>query len=214
MASAEEKRQSMLTEPVELLVLRLAVPTVITMMITAFYNMADTYFVGKLDTVSTAAVGLALPLMNIVQAIGFFFGHGSGNYISGKLGAGDTRSAAVMGDTAAVLSFLGGTVIVLLGLIFDRPLAVFLGADEVLLEPSLEYITVLLWGIPFQMASFTMNNQLRFQGNAFRGMIGMAGGSLLNVVLDPLFISVLGMRVKGGGSGDGYKPDSFFCCSA
>jgi len=197
MASAEEKRQSMLTEPVELLVLRLAVPTVITMMITAFYNMADTYFVGKLDTVSTAAVGLALPLMNIVQAIGFFFGHGSGNYISGKLGAGDTRSAAVMGDTAAVLSFLGGTVIVLLGLIFDRPLAVFLGADEVLLEPSLEYITVLLWGIPFQMASFTMNNQLRFQGNAFRGMIGMAGGSLLNVVLDPLFISVLGMRVKG-----------------
>lgn len=187
----------MLEDPVELLVCRLAVPTIITMMITAFYNMADTYFVGRLDTVSTAAVGIALPLMNIIQALGFFYGHGSGNYMSGKLGAGDTRSAAVMGDTAAVLSLLTGTVIAVLGLAFDRQLAAFLGADEILMESTLEYISVLLIGVPFQMASFTMNNQLRFQGSAFYGMIGMAGGSVLNVILDPIFISVLGMKVRG-----------------
>lgn len=195
--SAEEKRHQMLNDPVELLVCRLAVPTIITMMITAFYNMADTFFVGRLDTVSTAAVGLALPLMNIVQALGFFYGHGSGNYISGKLGEGDTRSAAVMADTAAVFSLLTGTLIAVLGLVFDRQLAAFLGADEVLMESTIEYISVLLIGVPFQMASFTMNNQLRFQGSAFYGMIGMAGGSVLNVALDPLFISVLDMRVRG-----------------
>lgn len=195
--SAEEKRQQMLNDPVELLVCRLAVPTIITMMITAFYNMADTYFVGRLDTVSTAAVGLALPLMNIVQALGFFYGHGSGNYISGKLGEGDTHSAAVMGDTAAAFSLLTGGILAVLGLVFDRQLAVLLGADEVLMESTLEYISVLLIGVPFQMASFTMNNQLRFRGSAFYGMIGMAGGSVLNVLLDPLFISVLDMRVRG-----------------
>ncbi|MGN1101167.1 MAG: MATE family efflux transporter [Huintestinicola sp.] len=197
MISAEEKRRQMLEEPVELLVCRLAVPTIITMMITAFYNMADTYFVGRLDTVSTAAVGIALPLMNIIQAMGFFYGHGSGNYMSGKLGAGDTRSAAVMGDTAAVLSLLTGALIAVFGLIFDRQLAAFLGADEILMDSTLEYISVLLIGVPFQMASFTMNNQLRFQGSAFYGMIGMAGGSVLNVILDPIFITVLGMRVRG-----------------
>ena len=80
MMTPEEKRHDMLHSPVELLVCKMAVPTIITMLITALYNMADTYFVGRLDTVSTAAVGLALPLMNVIQAIGFFFGHGSGNY--------------------------------------------------------------------------------------------------------------------------------------
>lgn len=197
MISAEEKRRQMLEEPVELLVCRLAVPTIITMMITAFYNMADTYFVGRLDTVSTAAVGLALPLMNIIQALGFFYGHGSGNYISGKLGAGDTKSAAVMGDTAAVLSLITGALIAAFGLVFNKRLAVMLGADDILMESTLEYISVLLVGVPFQMASFTMNNQLRFQGSAFYGMIGMASGSVLNVILDPIFISLLGMRVRG-----------------
>ena len=81
MMTPEEKRHDMLHSPVELLVCKMAVPTIITMLITALYNMADTYFVGRLDTVSTAAVGLALPLMNVIQAIGFFFGHGSGNYM-------------------------------------------------------------------------------------------------------------------------------------
>ena len=86
MLSDAEKRKKMLNEPVQLLVCKMAVPTIISMLISALYNMADTYFVGQLDTVSTAAVGLALPLMNVIQAIGFFFGHGSGNYMSRKLG--------------------------------------------------------------------------------------------------------------------------------
>lgn len=197
MDSQEEKRLKMLNDPVELLVCKMAVPTIITMLITAFYNMADTYFVGRLDTVSTAAVGIALPLMNITQAIGFFFGHGSGNYISRKLGEGDTRSASVMADTAVILSLCMGVLLSVSGLCFVRPLSLLLGATPLLIESSVSYISIILLGIPFVMTSFTMNNQLRFQGNAFLGMIGMASGSVINVILDPIFIYSLGMGIRG-----------------
>lgn len=195
MMTPEEKRHDMLHSPVELLVCKMAVPTIITMLITALYNMADTYFVGRLDTVSTAAVGLALPLMNVIQAIGFFFGHGSGNYMARKLGEGDVKASAQMADTAAVLSLMMGVILSLLGYMNIRPLSLLLGATPLLMESTVEYVSVLLIGIPFVMASFTMNNQLRFQGNAFYGMIGMASGAVLNVILDPVFI--LGMKVRG-----------------
>lgn len=197
MMTPEEKRHDMLHSPVELLVCKMAVPTIITMLITALYNMADTYFVGRLDTVSTAAVGLALPLMNVIQAIGFFFGHGSGNYMARKLGEGDVKASAQMADTAAVMSLLMGVILSLLGYMNIRPLSLLLGATPLLMESTVEYVSVLLIGIPFVMASFTMNNQLRFQGNAFYGMIGMASGAVLNVILDPVFIFILGMKVRG-----------------
>lgn len=201
MMSPEEKREKMLTDPVELLVCKMAVPTIITMLITAFYNMADTFFVGRLDTVSTAAVGLALPLMNIIQAIGFFFGHGSGNYMSRMLGKGDEKAASRMADTSAILSLSLGTLLALLGLLNIRPLASALGATPdltpELMESTVQYVSVMLTGVPFIMTSFTMNNQLRFQGNAFYGMIGMAGGAVLNVILDPVFIFILDMGVRG-----------------
>lgn len=197
MESADEKRQRMLTEPVELLVCKMAVPTIITMLITSFYNMADTYFVGQLDTISTASVGLALPLMNVVQAIGFFFGHGSGNYISRCLGRSDSKGAGEMADTAVILSLIMGIVICALGMLFIDPLIKLLGATKLLMETARDYVSILLIGVPFIMTSFTMNNQLRFQGNAFLGMMGMAGGSVLNVILDPVFIFVLGQGVKG-----------------
>lgn len=197
MRSAEEKRREMLTAPVELLVCKMAVPTIITMMITAFYNMADTFFVGKLDTLSTASVGIALPLMNVVQSIGFLFGHGSGNYISGKLGEGDTHSAKRMSDTAVIMSFISGLILSAAGRIFLKPMTVLLGATPLLMESSCGYISVLLIGIPFVMTSFTMNNQLRFRGNAFYGMIGMASGSILNIILDPILIFGFDMGIKG-----------------
>lgn len=198
MTDETAKREKMLNEPVELLVCKMAVPTIITMLITAFYNMADTYFVGKIDTVSTAAVGLALPLMNIIQAIGFFFGQGSGNYMAHKLGEGDTDSAAKMSDTAVILSTVFGLIMAFVCLAFIRPLSMILGAkSEELIAISNDYISVLLIGFPFVMTSFTMNNQLRFQGNAFRGMVGMASGSILNVVLDPILIFGFKMGFTG-----------------
>lgn len=92
----EEKYTQMTTTPIPKLVCSLAVPTIISMLVTSFYNMADTFFVGKLDTQSTAAVGVVFSVMAIIQAIGFFFGHGSGNYISRKLGSKEFEEAESM----------------------------------------------------------------------------------------------------------------------
>lgn len=197
MLNDTEKRQKMLGEPVQLLVCKMAVPTIISMLISALYNMADTYFVGQLDTVSTAAVGLALPLMNVIQAIGFFFGHGSGNYMSRKLGEGDSAASEKMADTAVLLSIVCGALMTAAGVVFSEPLVRLLGATPLLMNDGRDYVSVLLIGIPFVMASFTVNNQLRFQGRAYLGMIGMAGGSVLNVALDPLFIYAMDMGVTG-----------------
>lgn len=197
MQTPEEKLIMMTSQPVERLVCKMAVPTIISMLISALYNMADAYFVGQLDTISTAAVGLALPLMNIIQSAGFFYGHGSGNYISRKLGEGDTDSADRMADTGLTLSFLTGIILALAGILLINPLVKLLGAIPQLVDSTEEYVRILLFGVPFMMASFTINNQLRFQGSAARGMVGIAIGAALNVCLDPLFIFVLDMKVSG-----------------
>ena len=93
--SAKDNYVHLTTTPVPRLITSLAVPTIISMLVTSFYNMADTYFVGKINTQSTAAVGIVFSVMSIIQAVGFFFGHGSGNYISRKLGAQETESAGI-----------------------------------------------------------------------------------------------------------------------
>ena len=196
-APRQDKRDMMLTAPIEGLVMRMSVPTILSMLIAAFYNIADTYFVGQIDTISTASVGLALPVMTIVQAIGFLFGHGSGNYMARKLGEGDRKSSDIMSDTSVILCFISGCVIMTLCLLFMNPLVKVLGATPVLVEPATEYISIIMIGMPFLMTSFTMNNQLRFQGYATKGMIGMAIGSLLNVGLDPLLMFGFGMGLKG-----------------
>lgn len=97
--SAKDNYVHLTTTPVPRLITSLAVPTIISMLVTSFYNMADTYFVGKINTQSTAAVGIVFSVMSIIQAVGFFFGHGSGNYISRKLGAQETESAEKMAST-------------------------------------------------------------------------------------------------------------------
>ena len=131
MTKAEKKRYEMLNANIPLLVSKLAVPTIITMLISAFYNMADTYFIGELDdTLATASVGVAMPLMNIVQAIGFFFGHGSGNYMSHALGRGDTESAEKMSDTSLILSFSFGVLISVLGFIFIETLHPYISKSK------------------------------------------------------------------------------------
>lgn len=195
--TSEERTQKMLTEPVERLVCVMAVPTILTMLITTFYNMADTYFVGQLDTYSTAAVGLALPLMNIMQAFGFLFGQGSGNFIAHRLGRGETDIAKQMGDTALILSFGFGAVIAAVGLAFLTPLVRLLGALPELEQNARDYMGSILLAAPFCTAGFTLNQQLRLQGEAAKGTVGMGLGSILNMGLDPLLIFVFHMGVAG-----------------
>lgn len=194
----EEKFLRMTTAPVGSLIGSLAVPTIISMMVTAAYNMADTFFVGMLKSNSaTGAVGVVFSLMAIIQAMGFFFGHGSGNFISMELGRQNTERASKMAATGVVYAFLAGSILLVLGEIFLEPLALLLGSTETILPYAKEYLRIILIGAPYMTASFVLNNQLRFQGSATYGMVGIVTGAVLNVGLDPLLIFGFDMGIAG-----------------
>lgn len=185
------------TTPVPRLIVSLAVPTIISMLVTSFYNMADTYFVGKINTQSTAAVGIVFSVMSIIQAVGFFFGHGSGNYISRKLGVQETGNAEKMAATGFFWALFMGIFLAVVGLIFLTPLSLALGSTPTILPYTEKYLGIILLGAPFMTASLVLNNQIRFQGNAAYAMVGIVSGAVINVILDPILIFVFDMGISG-----------------
>ncbi len=197
MEQHEKKYREMTESPVEKLVLKLAVPTIVSMLITTFYNMADSFFVGKINTSAVGAVGVCFSFMTVIQAIGFFFGHGSGNYISFMLGNKRRKEAEIMASVGFFSSLVCGFIIMISGLIFLKPLAVALGSTKTILPYSMKYLGIILIGSPYMTSSLVMNNHLRFQGNALHAMYGIASGAVLNVILDPILIFGFDMGVEG-----------------
>lgn len=193
----EEKFQMMTSAPIPGLIGKMAVPTIISMLITSIYNIADTFFVSKLGTSATASVGIVFPVMAIIQALGFFFGHGSGNSISRRLGAKDTEQAEQLAGIGFFSALLCGLCVAALGLIFLEPLSIILGSTPTILPYTKDYLGIILLGAPYMTAQLVLNNQLRFQGNAFYAMIGITSGGILNIFLDPIFIFKLNMGVSG-----------------
>ncbi len=193
----KQKYDKMTKEPINKLIPKLAIPTIISMLVSSFYNMADTYFVGKLDNSASAGVGVALPVMAVIQALGFFCGFGSGNFISRSLGKKDTDSAKKMASVGFFSSIALGCIIAILGELFIVPLVNALGATETNAPYAKDYIRILLIGAPFMMGAYVLNNQIRFQGNAAYSMIGITSGAVLNVFLDPLFITTFKMGTGG-----------------
>ena len=183
--------------PVHRVVLTMAIPTIISMLSTSLYNLADTYFVGKINTQSTAAVGVSFSVMAIIQAVGFFFGHGSGNYISRMLGAKERELAEQMASTGFVLSIVAGVIIAVLGQVFLTPLCIALGSTSTILPYTERYLGIVMLGAPFMTASLTLNNQMRFQGNASYAMCGILSGVVLNFVLAPLLILYFALGITG-----------------
>ena len=201
MAQTQEEKYRQMTEPpVRKLICKLAVPCIISMLVTAFYNMADTYFVGMMNsTAATGAVGVVFSMMAIIQAVGFFFGQGSGNYISRVLGKRNYEEASNMAAVGFYSSFATGFVICILGQIFLEDLAYLLGSTPTILPYTEAYLRVILLGAPWMCASFVLNNQLRFQGSAHNAMVGIVTGAVLNIILDPIMIFWLDLGVAGAG---------------
>lgn len=199
--TSEAKILRMTTQPVERLILQLAVPTIISMMVTAFYNLADTFFIRQLESDSmVAAVGVALPLMNIIQAIGFYHGHGSGNYISRAYGRRDLKDAENMAAAGFFFAALFGLLLCASGLLLRRKLAWILGAKtEETMYHCVNYMKYILLAAPLMMGSIVMNNQLRMQGNAMFSMFGLASGAIFNLLLDPILIFQAGDSIGLGG---------------
>ena len=193
----DEKYQWLTTAPIPGLVGKLAVPTIISMLITSIYNMADTYFVGTLGTSAQGAVGVVFSLMAIIQAIGFTFGNGSGNYVSRLLGQKRKEEAEQVAATGFFTGILAGLVLTVVGLLFLDPLVSALGATETILPYARDYARYILLGAPWMVGALVLNNLLRFEGSATYAMVGITAGGILNILLDPLFIFALDMGTGG-----------------
>lgn len=195
--SPDAKYRQMIEDPIPRLICTLAVPTIISMLITSVYNMADTFFVGKIGTSATGAVGVVFSLMAIFQAVGFTFGIGSGNFVSRLLGSRDKEQAEHVAVTGFYTAFAVGVLLMVLGFVFLDPLMRVLGATDTILPYARDYARYILLGAPFITSSFVLNNLLRFQGSAMYAMVGITTGGILNILLDPLFIFVFGLGTAG-----------------
>ena len=201
----------MTQRPVKLLVCKLAVPTIVAMVTTALYNVVDAAFIGRLSTGGTAGIGISFGYMTFIQALGFFFGHGSGNYISRALGAKDASSASVVASVGVITPLLIGLLTAVICLPNLSAMSRLLGATPDVVPYANDYLRYIVAATPFMMAALTLNNQLRLQGNARFGMIGIVSGAVLNIGLDPLFIFTLGMGVKGASLATAVSQIFAFC---
>ena len=175
----------------------MSVPTIISMLTSSLYSLADTFFVGQIDTQATAAVGIVFAVLSVFQAFAFFFGHGSGNYMSRMLGAKRRDEAVHMASTGFFTALLFGVVMAITGLLLIRPLSLWLGSTPTILPYTEKYLGIILLGTPLNMGAMVLNNQMRFQGNARWAMYGIVTGTVLNVLLDPLLIFVCGLGISG-----------------
>lgn len=189
----------MTKEPVEKLIVSLGLPTTISMLVTNIYNMADTYFVGRLGTSASGAVGVVFALMAILQAFGFMFGHGAGSIISRKLGAKQIEDARKFASTSLYTSILCAFIITTFGLIFITPFMKLLGSTDTILPYAKTYSIFILLASPAMISSCVMNNILRYEGKAFFAMIGLTTGGFLNILGDAFFMFGLGMGIEGAG---------------
>lgn len=196
--TAEELQYNKMTKTnVKKLVVTLGIPTIISMLITSIYNLADTFFVSQLGESASGAVTVVFPLMAIIQAIGFTFGMGSGSIISSKLGEKKDDEAQINGSSAFYVAISIGVILSLFCLLFIKPLLKLLGSTETVLPYAIDYGKYIIFGFPIMIGSFVMNNILRAEGKARFSMIGLTAGGILNIALDPLFIYVFNMGTSG-----------------
>lgn len=199
MTNAALHYKKMTETPVAALILRLGIPTTISMLITSIYNMADTYFVGTLGESAQAATGVLFTLQALIQGLGFMFGQGSGTYISRELADQNIDSATMYVSSSFFAGSCVGSCILLIGMPLLAPMVRFLGSTETILPYAMDYGFWVLIAAPFSICSMVMNNGLRFEGKAFYAMFGLTTGGLLNILGDYLLVAKWNMGVYGAG---------------
>ncbi len=199
MQASDRQYKQMIETPIPKLITSLAVPTVISMLVTNIYNMADTFFVSRLGTSASGAVGITATLSLLILTIGLTFGHGAGSIISRALGKKDNALADRLASTAFFASLLFGTLFAILGLVFLNPLLRLLGSTQTVLPYARAYGIYILIAAPFTAAGFVLNNIMRYEGKAHLATVGLTFGAILNMVLDPILIFGANMGVHGAG---------------
>lgn len=187
----------MINTPVSRLITGLAVPTIMSMLVTSIYNMADTYFVSQISTETSAAVGIVFPIMTIIQAFGFAIGMGSASLISRLLGQKENEKARKISATGFYTAIFTGLLIFTAGSIFSSQVMKMGGASENVLPYAKAYARYIFFGAPIMCASFVMNNILRSEGKSFFAMLSLVSGGILNIFLDPIFIFKLNLGISG-----------------
>lgn len=187
----------MTTTPVPKLIITLAIPMILSMLVSAIYNLADTYFVSQLGTSASGAVGVVFSLMATIQAVGFMLGMGTGAQISRLLGQKKNSQANVVAINGLVSAIIFGILMLVLGLKYHEQILLILGSTETILPHAEAYAQYIFYAAPFMAGSFVLNNILRSQGKAKFAMIGIMTGAVLNIGLDPLFIFGFDMGIGG-----------------
>lgn len=199
MTNADQHYINMTQTPVARLILKLGIPTTISMLITNIYNMADTYFVGTLGESAQAATGVLFTVQAVLQGIAFMLGHGSGTFVARFLADKNSQEASKYISTSFFTGGVVGCMVLVLGLLFLEPLALFLGSTPTILPHAKDYGFWILLASPFIICSLILNNGLRYEGKAFYAMFGLTAGGLLNIAGDYLLVMKLGMGVYGAG---------------
>lgn len=215
MKERQEKKKDQYYEmayaPISKIIPKLAVPTIISMLVTSIYNMADTFFVSQLGTSASGAVGIIFSAMAIIQALAFMIGMGTGNFIARMIGAGNRKLAEELASIAFFTGFGVGLVIAVIGNANIGQLVRMLGSTETIAPYAEAYASYIFVAAPFMICSFIMNNLLRFQGKALFAMVGITTGGVLNMVLDPIFIFGLDMGTAGAALATGLSQFISFC---
>lgn len=196
---SEAHYNKMMNTPVRKLIISLSVPTVISMLISNFYNLADTFFIGKLGVAQSGAIGIIFTLMSIFQAFGFMFGHGSGCHISRQLADKNEDESNLFFNTAFATSIAFGLIFSAFGIMFLTPFVRLLGATATIQPYAEKYALYILISAPALMGSLVLNNVLRYEGKAFYAMIGLSAGAILNIIGDPIFIFACDLGIDGAG---------------
>lgn len=189
--------EKMTTASISRLVISLAIPAVVSMLITSVYNMADTFFVSRLGTSASGAVGVVYSLMAIIQAVGFTLGMGSGSTISRLLGQKKDDEATVVASSALFSGLTLGVIFAAFASFCIKDLMYLFGATKTILPHAISYARYIILGAPIMIGSFIMNNLLRSQGKAKYSMLGIGAGGILNIALDPLFIFTFNLGTAG-----------------
>ena len=199
MTNADLHYKKMTETPVAKLIVKLGIPTTISMLITNIYNMADTYFVGAAGESAQAATGVLFTVQAIMQGIAFMLGHGSGTFIARALADRNTEEATTYVSSAFFIGGFIGLIITALGLIFIKPLVLFLGSTQTILPHAIDYGRWILLAAPFIICSLVLNNGLRYEGKAFYAMFGLTTGGILNILGDYILVMKMGLGVYGAG---------------
>ena len=193
----QDRKLMMLNEPIQRVIPKMAIPTIVAFLINSIYSLADTYFVSSLGTNATAAVSVNASLDQLIMMCGSMLAMGANSYIARLLGKNDDKKAGQVLSTAFYSAFAIGATLLIFGTIFMVPMVRLLGATPTCEQYSVDYATYVLMAAPFMACNFVMNQCLRSEGSATLSMVGMGFGGILNCVLDPIFIFGLKMGVAG-----------------